>query len=305
MRELGILVLGEALLDMMILGEEEDALIIKAYTGGSPANTAAATARLGIETHFISILGQDGFGEHIRRDLESFGVQLNHTLTRESHPLLAVVFVDEKGMPAYSFRREKDFPVSCQATLFHLPLNQYRIIHTGSLGLLLPAYRRVFLPVVRRALEQGIPLSLDPNIRSVPDLDKREYRELLLSLSKEVELFKASDEDLFFLLGENYRQKIKELRFHKPTFLTQGEKGSWVFLEGEEISIPAEEVPIQDTTGCGDAYMGGVLASLLQEEIWHLPVLMEAAWQGSRMAGIVACSSGALAGIRQLGDTLH
>lgn len=299
-----VLVLGEALLDMVVTEEREAGLSISACTGGSPANVAAATSVLGVQTSLVTILGEDIFGRHIHWELTDLGVHMQHSLQGGAHTLLAVVSVDEKGIPHYSFRMDQGFFDGSLDPLQDLSLDTYRLIHFGSLGLLFPEYRRVFLPVIEEAFQLGIPLSLDPNIRPVPGLDEGEYRELLLFFLKQVHLVKASDEDLRFLLGGDYLLQIQKLRSNKPTFITFGSKGSQVMQGEEQAFIEAEEVVVADTTGCGDAYMGGVISSLLKEDIWDLSALIKAGRRGSRTAGVVARYTGALTGIRKLPSSI-
>jgi hypothetical protein len=69
---------------------------------------------------------------------------------------------------------------------------------------------------------------------------------------------------------------------------------------GELAHIPAIEVPVVDTTGCGDGFNAGVLTGLMLgcDRI-------DAAWLGVACGSLVATGLGSDAGIRGLGHVLR
>jgi sugar/nucleoside kinase (ribokinase family) len=69
---------------------------------------------------------------------------------------------------------------------------------------------------------------------------------------------------------------------------------------GELIALPAVEVAVVDTTGCGDGFTAGMLAGLL---LGVSPV--DAAWLGSACGALVATGLGSDAGIENLGQVLE
>lgn len=46
--------------------------------------------------------------------------------------------------------------------------------------------------------------------------------------------------------------------------LTVGKRGAFIFDEGEVVRIPAVDTPVVDTTGAGDAFLGGLVDALLE-----------------------------------------
>ena len=80
---------------------------------------------------------------------------------------------------------------------------------------------------------------------------------------------------------------------------TLGAEGSLVSSARGEVALPAFDVPVVDTTGCGDAYAAGFIAGVLagrDEEA--------AAWLGTAAAAQVVQGLGSDAGIRDLDSTL-
>ena len=68
---------------------------------------------------------------------------------------------------------------------------------------------------------------------------------------------------------------------------------------GAPVALPAIEVDVVDTTGCGDGFTAGLLAGLL---VGAGPV--DAAWLGIACGSLVATGLGSDAGIESLGQVL-
>ncbi len=87
------------------------------------------------------------------------------------------------------------------------------------------------------------------------------------------------------------------------TVFKMGAEGSSIaWREGgdiREIRLPAFQVPVVDTTGCGDAYCAGFIVGLGQG--WSLE---EAGRLGTAAAGLVAGGLGSDAGIVDLAQTV-
>src|SRR5205085_1369053 len=80
---------------------------------------------------------------------------------------------------------------------------------------------------------------------------------------------------------------------------TLGAEGSLVSSEHGDAFLPAFDVPVVDTTGCGDAYAAGFIVGVLSG--WSEA---PAAWLGTAAAALVAQGLGSDAGIRDLDSTL-
>ncbi|MEE9342141.1 MAG: carbohydrate kinase family protein, partial [Gammaproteobacteria bacterium] len=62
----------------------------------------------------------------------------------------------------------------------------------------------------------------------------------------------------------------EEIASHvKALIVTRGSKGSSIYTNGKEIQIPtAKTGELNDPTGCGDAYRGGVLYGIMKDLDW-------------------------------------
>ena len=103
-----IVTLGEVVADIY----REDApseveLPFTARPGGAPANVAVAAAKLGAEAAFIGRLGDDLFGDFVRRALEAVGVDISAVLRQPppTRTTLAFVEVAPDGDRSFTFYR--------------------------------------------------------------------------------------------------------------------------------------------------------------------------------------------------------
>ncbi|MFW6381563.1 MAG: carbohydrate kinase family protein [Bacillota bacterium] len=72
-------------------------------------------------------------------------------------------------------------------------------------------------------------------------------------------------QELMSNIGTDNTEDIFELG-PKILFITMGGQGSRVITPDNTVTIPAIKPPeIQDTTGAGDAFVGGAVAALLQD----------------------------------------
>jgi sugar/nucleoside kinase (ribokinase family) len=80
---------------------------------------------------------------------------------------------------------------------------------------------------------------------------------------------------------------------------TLGEEGSLMLGPGGEARVPAFEIDLVDTTGCGDAYVAGFIVAVANG--WDPEA---AGWLGAAASGLVATGLGSDSGIVDLESTL-
>jgi ribokinase len=69
-----------------------------AIPGGKGANQAVCCGRLGGKVNFVGKMGNDRFGEQLRKGMKHDGVMLGHTLIDREHSTgIAVITVDASG----------------------------------------------------------------------------------------------------------------------------------------------------------------------------------------------------------------
>jgi sugar/nucleoside kinase (ribokinase family) len=94
-------------------------------------------------------------------------------------------------------------------------------------------------------------------------------------------------------------ERLRELGI-EHVVATLGEQGSLIVGPGSEARVPAFEIEVVDTTGCGDSFVAGFIVAIVNG--WDPEA---AGWLGSAASGQVATGLGSDAGIVDLPSTLE
>ncbi len=264
---MSVVVLGEALIDF-IAGDDGR---YQPFPGGSPYNVAIGLARQGVDVSYVSPLSDDVFGDQLRRSLLAERVALPSVRRSTCPTSLAMVTVDDKGMPTYRLYRHgiADKDTTFDEVAAQIP-DHVRVFHTGSLALTpsqLPLIRRLFA-LMR---ERGATISVDINIRLRASHDPDAYLQGVRSILPIADIVKASDEDLEALKLADSVDLSAELVTREMEdgmlVLTRGSAG--VSLLAARCRIEREACPVAnlvDTIGAGDTFHSAFLASLLRHD---------------------------------------
>ncbi|MGG3468493.1 carbohydrate kinase [Neobacillus pocheonensis] len=268
-----ITALGELLIDFTPLGfQESGKILFEQNPGGAPANVLAALSKLQKKTTFIGKVGKDQFGLFLKNVLNQINVDTSGLVFSENtNTTLAFVHLDGKGDRTFSFYRNPgaDTTLTLEDVDFDLIKNS-KIFHFGSLSMTHNPAAESTLAAVAFAKENGALISFDPNLRESlwDSLDRA--KEMMYKGLESADVVKISEEELTFLTGVSDLEegtRILGNTYHVPLiFITLGENGSF-FRLGEKIGyVPGFVVDVQDTTGAGDGFLGGVLYKILQKE---------------------------------------
>ncbi|MCA1804138.1 MAG: carbohydrate kinase family protein [Xanthomonadaceae bacterium] len=134
-----------------------------------------------------------------------------------------------------------------------------------SLGILSPDGRQAMLDHAEQFAAAGIPFIFDPG-QGLPMFDGEE----LLGFLDKAEWACMNDYESK-LTQERTGLSIEEMAKKVKAFIvTRGGEGSWIYTDGKRIDVPsAKAAQLNDPTGCGDAYRGGLLHGLLQNLDWE------------------------------------
>lgn len=265
---------GEALIDF--LGESDTgpgSQRFQRHAGGAPANVAVAAARLGTATAFVGMFGKDAFGDFLLKSLEEAGVTTQYALrTDAANTALAFVSLDAHGERRFSFYRPpaadllfrpEHFKAECfaQAKFFHVCSNSLTEV-----GIAVAT-----LDGVRRAREAGALVSFDINLRPALWSAEADSAPRVWSVLKEADVVKASAAELRFLaqglgsedavLAELWRGRCQWL------LITDGPAPVRQLTRRGEDLLPVFPVQAVNTTGAGDAFVGGLLNRLAVEKV--------------------------------------
>ncbi|MGI6181139.1 MAG: carbohydrate kinase family protein [Agathobaculum sp.] len=270
-----IVAIGELLIDFVPQQKNcplDEVTHFERVAGGAPANVATAAARLGGRAAMISQVGEDAFGTHILKKLRSNGVDTSAVYrTNRANTGLAFVSLDAAGNREFSFFRNPSADLFLEETQI-LP-EQFAdcgALHFCSVDLVDWPVKRAHRRAIALARQAGALISFDPNVRlplwESPEKCRAAIREFLPL----ADLIKLSDDEVRFATGcEEEREAAHKLLEGRCglVLITRGANGSAAYTRKTVVSVPAMDVPVTDTTGAGDSFIGSFLYQLVRDGI--------------------------------------
>jgi fructokinase len=258
-----IVVIGEALIDLVETGDDEPRL---ARPGGSPYNVAVGLARLDQPAFFAGRLSHDPLGTVLRNHALRSQVDLAFSTAAAEPTTVALVELDLDGAAQYRFGIDgtADFQWT-DAELARIP-DAVAAVHFGSLASWLPPGDGAIHRCVRRLRQAGAVVTYDPNIRPHLQPDAVAAREQVEQAIPLAHLVKTSEEDIAWLRpGDSIEDVASSWLQLGPSavVVTRGGHGAAAFTaDGQQTSRPPRPVDVVDTVGAGDAFMSGLLDAL-------------------------------------------
>ncbi len=273
---LDIITLGEALIDLPATRSGvslADAPGFAKVPAGAPANVAVVAAKLGLETAFLSKVGDDPFGESIIRTFAGLGVDTARVIKdKAARTGLAFVSVMLDGSRDFLFYFDpaRDLALRPDELDFGW-LDTTRVLHYGSISLIAEPSRSATLAAAGHLSEAGRAVcSYDPNLRPRLWPDAKAIRGGVLLGFTVADMVKISVDELLFLVPDaaDEAAAVGALMQEYPLRLvavTEGALGSRGYTrDGGFADAPGFDVTFVDATGAGDAYTAGLLAFLLR-----------------------------------------
>jgi 2-dehydro-3-deoxygluconokinase len=266
-----LVTLGEVLLRLAIPSpfRFETARELNVQIGGAEANVAAAVARLGLRTAWISALPDGPWGERVRRELTSHGIDCTHVRTLAG-TRLGLYFLEYGVAPrpvhVLYDRGGSAFSHLSQDAVDWEPVRRARLVHVSGITPALGANGR---KLVERIFEEASAVSFDVNYRQAlwSPREARAFAESVMERTRYLFLGRAEARIVFGLEG-GPEAILEALARRTPTAtiaLLQGGEGSTV-LTADRFWRPRvrHTVQVVDPIGAGDAYVGGYLWAILR-----------------------------------------
>jgi fructokinase len=298
-----VLVLGEALVDLIVTADEA-----VPHIGGGPLNTARALTRLGVPTAFVGGVSTDVFGRRITAAMVADGVRIDTVVKTEAPTTMALVELNSAGAASYRFYFEGTSVAACtteRATsavdgLLATGLDDVCAVHVGTLGLVIEPAATASEAIVDRFAASPALVMIDPNIRQVVLGDIRDsYLARLNRMLPKADLVKVSDEDLAWIEpGVDLVVAAQDLvtKGSGAVLITRGGDGITIVCAEGVVDVPTPKVDVVDTVGAGDTFAAGVLSWWIdndQPSMQNLSNLVLATERGAAAAAVVVARAGA------------
>lgn len=245
------------------------------------AGTAGATAMdcgiLGVSVQGVFTVGKDDLGDYICSKLTGFGVDCSLIKRTDKAQTSASILPIPKsgGRPALH--------VTGASAIFNVDESEYdavldaKIIHVGGTGLLQSFDGEPTVRLLKKAKELGRTTTFDLIGASAKTFA------LVEPCLPYIDYFIPSIEEAGEMSGLTDPKAIAQFykdRGVKNAVLTMGGDGVYVSPEtGEDFTLPAYDIEVIDTTGCGDSFSAGIIVGLIKG--WDL-------YQSARFASAVA-----------------
>lgn len=229
---------------------------IRMSPAGTAGGTAVVLARLGAEVSSYGAVGTDPLGDTLLALLEREGVATTGLVRKDGHQTSASVIPVRPGgdRPAWHC-----IGANGALTPEDLPsLAGFDVVHLGGPEFLGGEAAGQVLAAARAA---GARTSLDVLAPGDPDMlawiaDALPHADFLL----------PNDEQVLGFTGASSLEEGARLLVDRGVgcvAVTQGARGALVVTADEVVEVPAYDVEVVDTTGCGDAFSAGFLRGVV------------------------------------------
>ncbi len=274
----------------------EDARSMSMYLGGSSANLAFGVARLGLKSAMISRVGNEQMGRFLTESLQQEGCDTSQVQVDEER-LTALVLLGLKDKDTFPllFVRENCADMAVDASLIDESfIASCRSLAITGTHLSTPVTRKASMAALAHAKRHQVIRVLDIDFRPVLwGLTSRgagdnryvadaNVTKQLQEVLPEFDLLVGTEEEFFIAggaKGTSNDDVIASLRavraLSKATLVVKRGALGCCVIEGD---IPAnindaptykgENVEVLNVLGAGDAFLSGLMASLLQGKTW-------------------------------------
>ena len=272
MREKAVICYGEVLWDHLPAGKSP---------GGAPMNVAYHLHKLGVNSHLVSSVGNDGAGKELLEFLQGVGLPTQQVQTDANHATSEVIAsMNEQKEVTYQIVAPVAWDFIQWDPAIMTLIQQADAIVFGSLS----SRDNHSKTTLFRMLEHAKYRVFDVNLRA-PFYSA----ELISQLLEKCDLVKLNIDELQLIAEWNHTASENEadlvaLLFKKynitEVLITKGSQGATYYNTSGKYNSPAYKIQVADTIGSGDSFLAAFLAMKLMgkpiEEVLDVAVAMGA-----------------------------
>ena len=267
--------------------------------GGDTLNTALYLARLGVETSYVTALGDDPLSSAMLAAWGAEGIHLNEVLRLPGrNPGLYMIERNARGERSFLYWRDRAparefFDLADDSALERLAHFDWLYLSGITLSLYPDSGQTRLIELLTMARRNGGRVAFDGNYRPRGWRDAATAQRAFDHLLPHIDLALPTLEDEQLLFGDaDADSAAARLRAAgiAEIVVKMGARGCTVYTEGNRIEVAPEAVlqPV-DTTAAGDSFNAGYLAGRIAGAS-----VTEAARAGHRLAGTVIQWPGAV-----------
>jgi sugar/nucleoside kinase (ribokinase family) len=271
MADLEVICAGMVLVDVLVEGIEamprsgETGLVsgVSLATGGDAINQAMALSKLGNRVGLMGLIGDDIQGQFIKDRCAQYGIGAEGLFVDPDRSTsTSIVLIDKRGERSFLSQRNASIRSFGPE---HVNLDQIRPgLRALSIGSLFSAPRfdqEALAPLLRKAKSVGAitvaDMVMDQQGYGLAGLSAAwPYLDYVVPSELEAEVFTGSNDPK--TVAADFRK-----RGVRNIILKRGSKGVVAYFGDAEVACPAFSVPVADTTGAGDNFVGGFVHALV------------------------------------------
>jgi sugar/nucleoside kinase (ribokinase family) len=266
-----VLVIGDVMTDVIVrpdgpiaLGSDRRA-VIRALQGGAGANQACWLAAEGVGVRFAARVGAN---DHARQKLAlaAYGVDARLGADEVVPSGTLITLLARDGERSFLTDRAANLNLG-RSDLPDSLLDDVDLVHISGYALFEAAPRAAVLDFLAEVRRRGVPFSVDP--ASYSFLQEVGARSFLDWTRGALFIFPNEDESVT-LTGENnpHKQLDVLLQNYEIVVIKRGAEGAVAgeARTGARTSSAAKRVAAIDTSGAGDAFLGGFICAQLRGE---------------------------------------
>ncbi|HKS67165.1 MAG TPA: carbohydrate kinase family protein [Candidatus Acidoferrales bacterium] len=252
-----------------LLGQDEkiNATRMEIHAGGVTGNNLTQIARLGVNTGWLGLIGDDENGRLIRQAFADDGMDLSGVeVVKGEYSSMTWIPVDGRGDRCIYMFPNVNGRLSIQQvrSRFVPHIQKAKHFHTEASQLPIGPVREAMQIARRAGARVMFDLDVAPSFFAQMNLGTQ--GELTESL-RLVDVLKPCKAAAREMTGESDWDGIADRLLSlgpKLVAVTQGPDGCLIASRERRAQVPAFKVEVVDTTGAGDAFMGGLSYGLLQ-----------------------------------------
>jgi sugar/nucleoside kinase (ribokinase family) len=266
-----VLVIGDVMTDVIVkpdgpiaLGSDRRA-VIRALQGGAGANQACWLAAEGVGVRFAARVGAS---DHARQKLAlaDYGVEARLGADEVAPSGTLITLLAPDGERSFLTDRAANLNLG-RSDLPDSLLDGVALVHVSGYALFEASPRAAVLDFLAEARGQGIPFSVDPASYSfLHEVGASDF----LGWTRGARFFFPNEEEAATLTGENDpdRQLAALLQNYEIVVIKRGAEGAVAgeAKTGARLSSAAKRVAAIDSSGAGDAFLGGFVGAQLRGE---------------------------------------
>lgn len=259
-----ILVVGSLNMDLVVRaprfpapGETISGEDLAIIPGGKGANQAVAASRLGAAVSMLGRVGSDVFGQSLLDNLIHNRVDVNRVRRDISATGTATIIVDAHG--------QNSIVLSPGANGKVMPADVADLPDAKILILQFEIPSETVLRAAQQAREKGMRVIVNP--APARTMDKALLESVDILVPNESELSLLTGETVTDIASAETAARILMKQGAGMVVVTMGARGSLAVTKNERFIAPSFNVEVVDTTAAGDAFIGGLAVSLVENKL--------------------------------------